>query len=92
MSNSPTPHSNTDVDRLFGELGDAIRAQGLLPKYQSHFRSARERHDVLRERILHDTKDDIQAHLNATGFAIENEDWRTDHYAGAVVIVRARRV
>lgn len=85
-----TSHRDTDVDRLFNGLQNALADKGLLDQYQQQVEVARARHEEMSELIHRDTADTTVAMLREAGFELVGEP-RTA-YLGAVIVVKARKV
>lgn len=85
-----TPHSETNVDALFGALKRNLLQKNKFHRLRDNWDDARQRHEQLKSLILKDSKDDIRRYLETTGFEIE--DWHDREYRGAVVVVKAIRI
>jgi ubiquinone/menaquinone biosynthesis C-methylase UbiE/PAS domain-containing protein len=82
-----TPHSETNVDRLFDAIRQNFTKKGKLGEFRSIIDDVRKRHDQMMNKIHRDTKVDIRNYLEQAGFAIE--EWFDEQYSGAVVVVKA---
>lgn len=82
-----TPHSETDVDKLFKRIREVLEEKGLFSKLRSNFLDAQKRHEVMMDQIHRDSKDDIRDYIENAGFRITA--WHDSEYAGAVVVVVA---
>lgn len=82
-----TSHSETDVDRLFRAISDNLRQKGKLAEFRSTLKETREQHERMIGKIRRDSKAQIQQYLEQAGFITEGP--MEDHYAGAVVVVKA---
>jgi SAM-dependent methyltransferase len=85
-----TSHRETDVDRLFDAMQEALKQEGRLDEHQEQVEIARDRHKQLEAMIHSDTIDDTVRRLKEAGFAIEGRPQTT--YVGAVVVIKARKV
>jgi ubiquinone/menaquinone biosynthesis C-methylase UbiE len=84
-----TPHSETNVDKLFAAIRENFTKKGKLAEFRSIIDDVRRRHDRMMEKIHRDSKADIRKYLEQAGFEID--DWADEKYSGAVVVVKAVR-
>lgn len=82
-----TSYRETNVDRLFDALQDALAKKDLLDQYQEQVDVARARHTEMEAMIRHDTIDDTKKLLSDAGFTIEGDARR--EYVDAVIVVKA---
>ncbi len=85
-----TPHRETDVDRLFTKLREALERQGLFEASREQFEAARSRHEAMLHLIRRDTVDDTLDMLREAGFEVEVTI--PDQYVGAVSVMKAVKV
>ena len=84
-----TPHSETDVARLFNVIRRDLKAQGLYAQLRSAVEDAEDRHNQMMANIRRDTRENVIEYLEKAGFEIGK---RIDSaYADAVMIVQARK-
>ena len=81
-----TPHSETDVDKLFERMRESLQAKGLYESLRSNYEDARRRHADMMDRIHRDTRAAIRSCVEQAGFQIR--DWKAS-YVDSVVIVEA---
>jgi ubiquinone/menaquinone biosynthesis C-methylase UbiE len=82
-----TPHSETNVDKLFDAIRENFTKKGKLDEFRSIIDDVRKRHDRMMARIHRDSKADIRKYLEQAGFVIK--EWVDEMYSGAVVVVKA---
>jgi SAM-dependent methyltransferase len=81
-----TPHSETNVDQLFGRMRESLQAKGVFDSLRSNYDDARRRHEDMMDRIHRDTQTDIRHYVEEAGFQIC--DWKPA-YVDSVVVVEA---
>lgn len=81
-----TPHSETNVDQLFGRMRESLQAKGVFDSLRSNYDDARRRHEDMMDRIHRDTQTDIRHYVEEAGFQIR--DWKPA-YVDSVVVVEA---
>jgi len=84
-----TSHVDTDVNKLFARMKEVLTKKGMFSDLQSFFVDARDRHRQMDKLIHRDTKQEIRRWLLDAGFEIV--DWQDSAYAGAVVVVEAKK-
>jgi ubiquinone/menaquinone biosynthesis C-methylase UbiE len=82
-----TPHSGTDVGRLFKDIVTYYAAKGKLQEKKEIIDHARKRHENMMKNIHRDTEDQIRHYIEDAGFRIV--EWTPGQYSGAVVVIKA---
>jgi ubiquinone/menaquinone biosynthesis C-methylase UbiE len=87
-----TSTNETDVDKLFDIMRENLQMKGLFDDLRTNWTDAKEVHQRLDTKIHRDTKADIRAYLERTGFKIDEESWVDSAYVDAVVVAKAVKV
>jgi ubiquinone/menaquinone biosynthesis C-methylase UbiE len=82
-----TPHSGTDVDRLFRDIKNYYARKGKWQEKSEVIEHARKRHENMMKNIHRDREDQIRYYLEDAGFSIV--EWTPGQYSGAVVVIKA---
>lgn len=82
-----TPHTKTDVDKLFEQMRSRLTELGVFQELRSNYEDGYRRNLEMLDRIHRDSREDIEHYLRNSGFRIV--EWQDSAYVGAVVIVTA---
>lgn len=84
-----SPHSQTDVDRLFGRLKEDLSAKGLFKSLEKAFVETRERHEKMASLIHRFSKSELLSLIESCGYQIEST---SSEYVDAVLLIKARKL
>ncbi len=83
-----TPHTQTDVDRLFDRMRRVLTDKKIFDTLKDAFYAAKARHVSMDSQIHRFTIDEVHEMIDSCGFTIEHSPAA---YVNAVVLIRARK-